>query len=188
MVPDWQHQHHPSHSDGLDALDAHCGSGLDLSPCKVTGDVLAETPRRGEPPSPVVAGQSFGCLPVIRLGKNEGARPLLPRERTGLAGWLLWRGRAAPEGASHADSTGHHRGSAWAECVGLQRAEKLLCYRVVEEWVLGEKNFSVLPAFLPREPHFCVYLHWRIWILLLCEWGPKAVFFLRALVEVLCRN
>lgn len=86
--------------------------------------------------------------PSNHSGRNEGARPLLPRERTGLAGWPLWRGRATPEGASHADSTGHHCGPTRAQCVGLQRAEKLLCCRLVEEWVLGEKNFSVLPAFL----------------------------------------
>lgn len=137
-----------------------------VGPCKVTGDVLCPlswgTP---EPPSPMVAGQwhQLWMSPSNQTGRNEGASPLLPRRRTGLAGWPLWRSRTAQDWASHADFT---CGLAWASCVEPWRAEELLCYRVVEEVSVRWEQLPCSACFSspmsgsPVSVAFCVEGFW----------------------------
>lgn len=145
-------RHHPSHSAGLDAPGAHFG-GLDwLGPCKVTVSPCPLSWGTPEPPSPVVAGQGHQLWlpPSNQTGRKEGARPLLPR-REECSGRVATAERQNCSGLSFPcwfHKTSLTCGPAWARRVEPWRAEKLLCHRVVEEWVLAEKSFSVLPAFL----------------------------------------
>lgn len=189
MVHDWQHRQHQAPSKPQwRAGCSWCSFWIWLGPCKVTSDVLAHCPE-GHLSHPAQrwqgSGASFGCLPATKLGEGK-EQDLCCQEGGG-----VWQGghcRGAELLRSELKPWWFHR----TFPVTLPEPEvlDLLCCRAVEEWVLAEETSQFCLLFFPhlREPHFCVCLWWRILTLLLCEQGPKAVVFLRVLVELFCRN
>lgn len=128
-----------------------------------------------EPPSPVVAGQwcQLWMPPSNQTGRREGAGPVLPRGRRGLAGWALQRGRTAQE---------------WADPmlipvtfpVTLPEPEvsKLLCCRAGEELAEEISQFCLLFCSHVREPHFWVCRVEGFWLGSSVNRDPKQSFFL----------
>lgn len=119
-----------------------------VGPCKVTGDVLHPL-SWGTPEPPARwwqgSGTSFGCLPVIKLGEMR-EQVLCSQE-----GGAVWQGGHCGEAEllrSELPVLIPPVALPEPAVLNLEGQRNFSATELRKRWVLGENNFSVLPAFL----------------------------------------